>query len=318
METRCERLKAILKQCRLCPRECGIDRSAGERGWCGLDAGVVVKCALPHWGEEPPISGDAGAGTIFFSSCNLGCVYCQNYRISHDGTGHVVATEDLARMMLSLQDAGCHNIELVTPTPHIAGIAEAWRRARDGGLGLPVVYNSGGYELPDIISLLDGLVDVYLPDFKYGCAEDARALSGVSDYAPHALAALREMVRQVGERLEVEGEVAKRGIIVRHLVLPGREANSRRALSRLRDTFSTVLPISIMAQYTPTPAAEAHPDLGRRVTREEYEHIINFALDLGFEEIYIQDVDDLSLTPDFDRDDPFVWGREDRDGAGQT
>ena len=215
-----------------------------------------MSSALPHHGEEPPLSGRRGAGTIFFSSCNLKCVYCQNYQISHSPAGRPVSEEALAGIMLELEDLGCHNIEPVTPTPHLPGIMAALLIARERGLRLPFVFNCGGYEREKIVRLLDGMVDIYLPDFKYGIDEAGRRFSGAPDYPRHALASLREMVRQVGDTLEIEDGVAKRGVLVRHLVLPGQMDNSLAVLKAIRENISRFVPLSLMAQYTPIPARE--------------------------------------------------------------
>ena len=300
-------LKRSLKRCVLCPQMCRTDRLAGERGFCRLGAGMVVSSAIPHHGEEPPLSGRRGAGTIFFASCNLRCIYCQNYQISHSPAGRPVSEEELAGIMLGLEAQGCHNIEPVTPTPHLAGIMAAFLIARGRGLRLPLVFNCGGYERERIIRLLDGMVDIYLPDFKYGVDEAGRRFSGAQDYPRHALASLREMVRQVGDGLEIEDGVAKRGVLVRHLVLPGGWESSLAVLKAIREEISPFVPLSLMAQYTPTPAVARHHLLGRRVSREEYERVVNAAVEMGFEEIYTQEVDDRALAPDFDREEPFAW-----------
>jgi putative pyruvate formate lyase activating enzyme len=304
---RVDYLRRSLKRCVLCPQMCRVDRTAGKRGFCRLGEGMVMNSALPHHGEEPPLSGRRGAGTIFFSSCNLKCVYCQNYQISHSPAGRPVSEEELAGVMLELESLGCHNIEPVTPTPHLPGIIGAFLRARERGLRLPLVFNCGGYEREKIIRLLDGIVDIYLPDFKYGIAEAGRRFSAAAEYPRHALASLREMVRQIGDSLEVEDGVAIRGVLVRHLVLPGSTDNSLAVLKAIREKISPFVPLSLMAQYTPIPAVSRHPLLGRRVIREEYERVVNAAVDLGFEEIYTQEVDDRALAPDFGRDRPFAW-----------
>jgi len=300
-------LKRILKRCVLCPQMCRTDRMAGEKGFCRLDAGMAISSALPHHGEEPPLSGKRGAGTIFFSSCNLRCVYCQNYQISHSPAGRPVSEEELAGVMLEIEALGCHNIEPVTPTPHLPGIMAALLLARGRGLSLPFVFNCGGYERERIIRLLDGMVDIYLPDFKYGIDEAGRRFSGAEAYPRHALASLREMVRQVGDSLEIEDGIAKRGVLVRHLVLPGSWESSLAVLKAIREEISPFVPLSLMAQYTPIPAVVKHPLLGRRVSREEYEQVVNAAVDLGFEELYTQEVDGRVLSPDFERDQPFEW-----------
>lgn len=309
-ERRIDGLRRSLKSCVLCPQMCRVDRTAGGRGSCRLGAGMVISSALPHHGEEPPLSGRRGAGTIFFSSCNLKCIYCQNYQISHSPAGDPVSVEELAGIMLDLERRGCHNIEPVTPTPHLPGILEALRIARERGLKVPFVFNCGGYEREKILRRIDGMVQIYLPDFKYGIEEAGREFSAVRDYPRHALASLREMVRQVGDTLEIDDGVARRGILLRHLVLPGGAESSLAALRMIRG-ISPSIPLSLMAQYTPTPAVRSHPLLGRRVTRREYERVVNAALDLGFEEIYTQEVDGRDLAPDFAKETPFDWERED-------
>ena len=312
---RVDHLRRSLKRCVLCPQMCRVDRTAGERGFCRLGAGMVMNSALSHHGEEPPLSGRRGAGTIFFTSCNIRCVYCQNYQISHSPAGRPVSEEELAGVMLELESQGCHNIEPVTPTPHLPGIMAAFLRAREQGLRLPLVFNCGGYERETIIRLLGGMVDIYLPDFKYGIAEVGRRFSEATDYPRYALASLREMVRQVGDSLEVEDGIAKRGILVRHLVLPGCTDNSLAVLKAIRDGISRFVPLSLMAQYTPIADLREDPLLGRRVSRAEYEQVVNAAVDLGFEELYTQEVDDRELAPDFGRRRPFAWGDEGNNGG---
>lgn len=300
-------LKSVLSSCILCPRKCHAKRLAGEKGFCSLTDTILMRCALAHHGEEPPISGTKGAGTLFLSSCNLKCVYCQNFQISHCGMGQEFDIEELADTMMKLQENQCHNIEIVTPTPQVPLIMEALVSACRKGLSIPVVYNCGGYENPDIITMLEGFVDIYLPDFKYAGEEESFVLSGVRDYTRYAIESIKEMVRQVGTSLELEEGIAQRGILIRHLVLPGFIKNSFEVLQILKDYFSPSVPISLMSQYTPIPSLKNHPFLGRRINREEYEQVVNRALDLGFETIFIQEVDDRSLTPDFEKEQPFSW-----------
>jgi len=302
-----ETLKAMLKACTLCPRKCRVDRTTEERGFCSLGADIVVNCAIVHHGEEPPLSGRCGAGTIFFSSCNLQCIYCQNYQISHDIKGQSLDVSALADLMLSLQARGCHNVEPVTPTPQTPQIMEALLLARGRGLTIPFVYNCGGYEDPEVIKLLDGMVDIYLPDFKYGIAADGLLFSGAADYPTYAVAAIREMVSQVGDNLEMEGGVARRGVLIRHLILPGKRENSLEVLRLIKEEISAQASLSIMSQYTPIPAVARHPILGRRITRKEYEAVVNLALDMGFENIFAQGVSAQHLSPDFEKDEPFRW-----------
>lgn len=300
-------LRARLKKCTLCPRNCRVDRTAGERGACGLSGEIQLDCAMAHFGEEPPLSGTGGAGTLFLSSCNLRCVYCQNHQISHRAAGTGWTASGLAGVMLDLQARGCHNVEAVTPTPQIPGLVEALLTARSRGLTVPFVYNCGGYESPDVIGLLDGLVDIYLPDFKYGLDGEGLALSGAGDYPRIAEAAIREMVGQAGEELETEGAVARRGVIIRHLVLPGKTENSMAVLDRIGERISTAVTLSLMSQYTPIPEVRSHPVLGRRVTRAEYDRVVRYALDSGFENVFVQEADERHLSPDFDRKEPFEW-----------
>jgi putative pyruvate formate lyase activating enzyme len=308
LDKRADILSDITTKCALCPRECGIDRTRGERGFCRLTDTIIMSHALPHYGEEPPVSGQCGAGTIFFSSCNLRCIYCQNYQISHRMMGRSVDSSELSRAMLELQENRCHNIELVSPTPHIPCVLKALSLACADGLHIPLVYNCGGYENPDVIEMLDGIVDIYLPDFKYGTDEDSFIFSGVTDYVSYALGSIKEMVRQVGDALETENGIARRGINIRHLVLPGSVTNSLRVLDMIKEHISTSVPISIMAQYEPIPSVTTHPLLKRKITNLEYETVVNYAVDLGFEYIFIQDSnDERTLTPDFERKTPFAW-----------
>jgi putative pyruvate formate lyase activating enzyme len=280
---RIEKIREILASCTLCPRHCRVDRTRGQRGFCNLLDSAVMNCAMPHFGEEPPLSGTSGSGTIFFSSCNLQCSYCQNFQIIHQVRGKAL-------------DAGALPI-----------IVEALGIARRDGLHLPLVYNCGGYENLETICLLDGIVDIYLPDFKYGSDSCAFSLSGVQDYVVHALDSLREMVRQTGDTLIPEEDVAQRGTLIRHLVLPGQLENSRLVLNLIKTHLSNAVPLSIMSQYTPTPAMKDISPLNRRITAEEYESVVDYALDLGFEHLFIQEVDDRDLTPDFEQDVPFHW-----------
>ncbi|MFO7568405.1 MAG: hypothetical protein R6W75_01310 [Smithellaceae bacterium] len=300
-----QELLDIYTNCTLCPRACRVDRTKGEYGYCRLPADIVMDCALSHHGEEPPLSGTRGAGTIFLSSCNLGCLFCQNHQISHHSEGRHLTVLEMAKVMLDLQKSGCHNVEPVTPTPQAPLILEALCLARALGLTVPFVYNCGGYESPNIVRMFDGMVDIYLPDFKYGLEPDALLFSDAPGYPGLALESIREMVRQVGDELETDSEgIARRGIIVRHLVLPGRLDSSREALRMIRD-ISPRIPVSLMSQYTPMPKVKNHPQLGRRLTPAEYQDMVDFALDSGLENLFIQEVSDRDLTPDFNCDAPF-------------
>jgi putative pyruvate formate lyase activating enzyme len=295
----------IYKSCTLCPRACRVDRTKGELGYCRLPADIVMDCALAHHGEEPPLSGKNGAGTIFLSSCNLGCIYCQNYQISHSTQGRHLTVLELAKIMLDLQREGCHNIDLVTPTHQAPLIMEALCMARMQGLTVPFVYNCSGYENPDVIRLLDGMVDIYLPDFKYGLEDDGIMFSFAPEYPRFALDSIKEMVKQVGDGLELKDSVAQKGIIIRHLVLPGRIENSKEVLRLIKKEISTSVQLSLMSQYTPTVKVRHHPILGRRITKNEYEQVTDYALKLGFDNIFVQEVNDYELTPNFDQENPF-------------
>jgi putative pyruvate formate lyase activating enzyme len=295
----------LYKSCTLCPRACRIDRTKGELGYCRLPAVIVMDCSLAHRGEEPPLSGTRGAGTIFLSSCNLGCIYCQNYQISHSAQGRHLTVLELAKVMLDLQKNGCHNVELVTPTPQVPLVMEALCMARMQGLTVPFVYNCGGYENPEVIKLLDGMVDIYLPDFKYGLEEDSILFSSAPEYPRFALDSLKEMVKQVGDGLELKNDVAQKGIIIRHLVLPGRIENSKEVLRLIKKKISTSVYLSLMSQYTPIAKVRNHPSLKRRITKSEYEQLTDYALKLGFNNVFVQEVNDYELTPDFDNESPF-------------
>ena len=295
----------IYKSCTLCPRACRVDRTKSELGFCRLTADIVMDCALAHHGEEPPLSGTQGAGTIFLSSCNLGCIYCQNYQISHSAQGRHLTVLELAKVMLDLQKSGCHNVEPVTPTHQAPLIMEALCMARMQGLTVPFVYNCGGYENPEVIRLLDGMVDIYLPDFKYGMEDDSVIFSSAPEYPRFALDSIKEMVKQVGDGLELKDGVAQKGTIIRHLVLPGRIENSKEVLRLIKKEISTSVQLSLMSQYTPIVKVRHHPTLGRRITKSEYEQVTDYALKLGFDNIFIQEVNNHELTPNFNKDNPF-------------
>ncbi|MDI9570681.1 MAG: radical SAM protein [Pseudomonadota bacterium] len=302
-----ERLERLMSPCVLCPRECRAERRSGERGFCGLGTEIVVSDAMPHYGEEPPLSGRRGAGTVFFSSCNLRCIFCQNHQISRKTTGSVLTPEELAEVMLNLQDRGCHNIDAVTPTHQTPPIMAALDIARRRGLAIPYIHNCGGYESLEAIRNLEGRVEIYMPDMKYGDDDLARVFSGAEEYRRHARAALTEMARQVGDDLELREGVAVRGLLIRHLVLPGCLENSFTVLDDIRAAVSNRMPLSIMSQYTPAAQARHHPLLGRRIRRDEYRRVVDYALALGFSQLFVQEVDNRHLIPDFHRDDPFAW-----------
>ncbi len=271
----------MLEDCTLCPRRCRVNRLAGERGKCRVTSEVVVSSYGPHFGEESPLVGRHGSGTIFFTYCNLRCIYCQNYTISQSGEGSVVSREQLADMMLSLQAKGCHNINLVSPThvvPHILGALEL---AVSHGLYLPLVYNSGGYDSVETLKMLDGIVDIYMPDMKYSDAQIGEELSGIEDYPKANQAAVREMHRQVGNLQIDKAGVARRGLLIRHLVLPNRLAGTPEVVRFLAQEVSTNTYLNIMAQYHPCHQASAKPLLSRPVQRQEFAEAIALAQEHG-------------------------------------
>ena len=298
-----ESTSSLLSNCILCPRECGVNRLAGERGYCGEGATLVAARAALHIWEEPCISGETGSGTVFFSGCNLKCVFCQNHSIAIGEHGKPITTEHLSEIFLQLQEKGAANINLVTPTHYIPQIRHALLLAKEQGLTLPIVYNTGGYEKPEALQLLDGLIDIYLPDFKYYSKELSAKYSHAGDYFEKAIPAIQEMYRQVGAPVFEESTgMMKRGMIVRHLVLPGQVKDSKKILRYLFETYGNNIYISIMNQYTPLPHVAHIPELNRRVTPEEYERVMDFALRLGIENAFIQEGEtaEESFIPPFD------------------
>jgi putative pyruvate formate lyase activating enzyme len=279
---RARSLYAIYRSCRLCPRACLANRLQGKKGVCQAGARARIASAHPHYGEERPLSGRRGSGTIFFSYCNLRCVFCQNWEIGHRGDGSVLSDESLGRVMLDLQDRGCHNINLVTPTHLLPNIVNALRTAIRRGLRLPLVYNCSGYEPLEIVRLLDGIVDIYLPDFKYSDGEmAARYSAGARDYPEVAAAAIAEMHRQVGELAVDETGIALRGLMIRHLVLPRNIAGTDRFVSFVAERLTHSTYVNIMAQYRPEHRARDYPDLNRRITRAEYQQALAWAREAG-------------------------------------
>lgn len=294
-------LRELASPCRLCPRCCGVDRMRGETGFCRAGDRARVAKAVAHMGEEPAISGIRGSGTIFFTHCNLRCRFCQNHQISHEHRGHEVSTEELAAMMLDLQRQGCHNISLVSAAHFLPDIVEALTLAAGQGLTLPFVYNSNGYESLQVLRLLGGIVDVYLPDAKY-CGESlAGRYSSAPGYHRANMAALREMFRQAGGLEIDEHGIAVRGLIVRHLVLPGAIGDTYRVLRAIKKNLGPFVTVSLMGQYTPCFEAVGHPVLGRTLNAGEYKQACAMLEELGFENGWVQELsaDDRSFVPDF-------------------
>lgn len=292
-----------MSECELCPRMCGADREHGKRGFCGETNEIRAARAALHMWEEPCISGKEGSGTVFFTGCTLRCVFCQNHEIAASKIGKVITSEHLAEIFLQLQEKGANNINLVTPTQFVPQIVRALRMAKEQGLMLPIVYNTGGYERVETLKMLEGLVDIYLPDLKYFNAEHAKKYSMAEDYPEVAKLALEEMIRQVGAPVFDERGIMKRGVIVRHLLLPGCLADAKRVVTYLYETYGDQIYISLMSQYTPlgTLDVEKYPELNRTVPAYAYERLIDYALSLGVTQAFIQegDVAKESFIPPF-------------------
>lgn len=270
-----------LARCLVCPEACGVDRMAGQAGRCRAGRLARISSYGPHFGEERPLVGQGGSGTIFFAYCNLRCVFCQNYDISHLGQGEEVSAAELSQIMLSLQEDGCENVNLVTPTHYVPQILEALELAAEAGLEVPLVYNTGSYECMETLRLLDGVVDIYLPDTKYADRETARKYSGIDDYPARMYASLKEMYRQVGElQLDARG-VATRGLIVRHLVMPGGLAGTVEIMRFIAEELSPRTYVNLMDQYYPAFRTGEFPEINRRVNRQEFREAVETARTSG-------------------------------------
>ena len=292
-------------KCDLCPRKCLVDRKKGEKGICGQTENLKVARAALHFWEEPCISGDAGSGAVFFSGCPLHCVFCQNENIANGTVGKEISVERLAEIFLELQEKGANNINLVTPGHFVPQITKALDLAKQEGLKLPIVYNTSSYETVETIKRLEGYVDIYLPDFKYMSPGLSKKYSHAPDYAEVAKAAIAEMVRQTGKAVFVNGDednLILRGTIVRHLTLPGCMEDSMQILKYLHETYGDTIYISIMNQFTPLSNLEKYPELNRRITDEEYETLVDYAIEIGIENGFIQEGDtaEESFIPAFD------------------
>lgn len=291
----------MYSSCTLCPRNCHADRTKGSLGYCSMPETLMVARASLHMWEEPCISGTNGSGTVFFSGCNLKCVFCQNHTIAIGQKGKEITISQLSDLFFMLQDKGAHNINLVTPSHYIPSVASALTYAKQHGLTIPIVYNTSGYDSVESLALLDGLVDIYLPDFKYVSSELSLRYSHASDYFETASKALAEMYRQVKDPV-FDGELMKKGIIVRHLLLPGCTKDSKDVIRYLYETYGDRIFISIMNQYTPLPHVSDYPEINRKVTEAEYDDVVDFAIDLGVEQGFIQEGDTASesFIPEFD------------------
>lgn len=281
LKKKVDKAKRHLQECRLCPHQCGTQRRA-KAGVCRAPQQPIVASYGPHFGEEAPLVGKNGSGTIFFGYCNLSCVFCQNYGLSYYGEGKPVPADELAAIMLQLQNRyGCHNINLVSPTHFVPGIIEAVWLAADQGLELPLVYNSGGYESLETLALLDGIIDIYMPDFKYAGKELSQKYSGVKDYPEQARKALKEMDRQVGGlKIDVRG-IAYRGLLVRHLILPGGLEDTKEVLKFIKEGLSPDVLVNLMDQYYPAHRAHQYRELSRRISGDEYREAYAYARQLG-------------------------------------
>lgn len=294
-------IEKYMSRCGLCPWQCHVDRTAGARGRCGQSGVITAARAALHMWEEPCISGTAGSGAVFFSGCTLRCVYCQNHTISSGTVGKEITAERLAEIFLELQAQNAWNINLVTAGHFAPQVIAALESARTQGLSLPVVYNTSGYEREETLRMLEGYVDIWLPDFKYMSSRTAQIYSGAADYAVRAKEALAEMVRQTPEPV-FEGERMMRGVIVRHLVLPGMKDEAKDVIRYLYETYRNQIHISILNQYTPVRNLDQYPQLQRRVTKKEYDEVVDYAIELGVEQGFIQEgkTAEESFIPPFD------------------
>jgi putative pyruvate formate lyase activating enzyme len=288
LEERVGEAQSALVSCTLCPLSCGVDRRI-QRGACRTSRWAEVASINVHSGEEPPISGKRGSGTIFFSHCNLHCVYCQNYPISQYGHGRTIQPLELADMMMDLQQRGCHNVNFVTPSHMVVQILEALLFAVEKGFCLPLVYNTSGYDSLQALALLDGIIDIYMPDMRYANDEIAASLSGVKDYVEVNRVAIREMHRQVGDLQLDEDGIAVRGLLIRHLILPSDLAGTRQTLQFIAQEISPHSHISLMSQYFPAYLATGHAQIGRKITRAEYTRAMLALKEFGIENGWLQD-----------------------------
>lgn len=317
---RSEALWAMLADCDICPRDCKVNRLAGEVAACFAAELPVVSSYVAHFGEEPCLTGTNGAGNIFFGLCNMRCVYCQNFQISQNyktERKNEVPLERLAEMMLELQERGCHSINFVSPTHFVPQMVRGIELAAARGLRLPIVYNTNAYDSVAVLRLLEGIVDVYLPDLKYGRDEEGQRYSHIRGYVPAARAAIAEMWRQTGPLRVNESGLARRGTILRHLVLPNDLADSELCLDWIKEEIGTEITLSIMAQYYPTNKADRWVLLNRKTTLREYERVVEYAMKLGFEKVMLQEHHQASefYRPDFGQEHPFHWGETETEMA---
>jgi putative pyruvate formate lyase activating enzyme len=300
--------RKLSASCRLCPRACGVDRTKGERGYCSAGPLPSIAAAVAHFGEEPPLSTGGGAGTIFFTKCNMRCVYCQNHQISQGPAGAALGSSELSEKILGLQQAGCSNIEPVSPAHHLPGFLEALALATERDLALPVVFNTNGYESPEALDLLDGIVDIYLPDLKYASTAQALKYSDAADYVETARNAVLKMHSQVGNLVVDLNGRAVRGLILRHLILPCDVSGTFETLTWIRDHLPQSVTISLMAQYAPLHRSAQFPPLDRKISVDEYDSVLDLAWNMGLENVFVQDFEAQDVgIPDFNEKVPFAW-----------
>ena len=280
----------ILEKCTLCPNNCGVNRLKNEKGKCNITNNIKVSLSSLHYYEEPCISGKNGSGTIFFSNCNLKCIYCQNYKISQQGLGKNINIQELANLFLQQQKDGAHNVNLVTPTPYVIQIIEAIKIARKKGFNIPIIYNCGGYENIKTLKMLEGYIDVYLPDFKYADNELGVKYSNVNNYFDNVTVAIKEMYRQVGTPKLDENGIIQKGLIIRHLILPNHINNTKKVLKWIEENIDNNVYVSIMAQYFPTNKAKENKFLNRKLNKKEYKEIEKYLATLNLTNGYIQEL----------------------------
>lgn len=281
-----------LEACEICPHKCKINRNDGKLGVCGAGKNIKISITKLHYDEEPCISGKNGSGTVFFSSCNLRCVFCQNYKISQEKLGHEISIEELAEEFLKLQEKGANNINLVTPTIYVPQIIKALKIAKERGLNITIAYNTSGYENVETLKMLEGYIDIYMPDFKYFYSNLGEKLSGIKNYASIAKDAILEMQRQIPKTQIDDNGIMKKGMIIRHLVLPNHIQNSIRVLKWIKENIREDVFISLMAQYFPTHKANQYEDIDRKLTPKEYNKIKDYFYELDFKNGYLQELED--------------------------
>ena len=291
-----------LESCEICPHKCKVNRLEGKMGRCRAGSSVRIALASIHNFEEPCISGDNGSGTVFFSNCNLSCVFCQNYEISQQGKGKDITIEHLAEIFVKQQNKGVNNINLVTPTMYVPQIIEAIKIARKNGLNIPIIYNSNGFENVETIKMLDGYIDVYLPDLKYYSNELAKKYSKVNNYFETAIAAIKEMKKQVGNPVFDENGIIQKGVIIRHLILPNHILNTKKVLKFIKENFDDETYVSVMAQYFPTYKAKEDEKINRKISKKEYKAVEDYLYCLNIKNGYIQELGDHEeeYVPTFD------------------